>query len=63
MSHKKDICRGRAIVPYAPWAASPTLNWPDHVNLSEGWVLPGGQRTQSREVAETVARNMVEVMG
>lgn len=63
MSHEKDIHHGRAIVPYAPWAASPTLSWPDHVNLSEGWVLPGGHGTQSQDVAQTVARNMAEVIG
>lgn len=30
--------------------------------IMEGWILPGGQRTQSRDVAETVARNMAEAL-
>ena len=63
MSHEKDIKFGAAIVPYAPWAASPTLNWPDHINLSEGWVLPGGNRTQSEAVARQTAQAMDEVIG
>lgn len=63
MSHEKDIHHGKAVVPYAPWAASPTLNWPDSVNLSEGWVLPGGHRTQDYMVALSVAKGMAEVIG
>ena len=63
MSHEKDIHHGKAVVPYAPWAASPTLNWPDSVNLSEGWVLPGGNRAQSETVARAAAKVMAEVIG
>lgn len=63
MSHEKDIKIGAATVPYAPWAASPTLNWPDHINLSEGYVLPVGHRTQSRDIAQTVCADMAEMIG
>jgi hypothetical protein len=60
MSHEKDIYCGAAIVPYAP-ACMPVLDWPV-ASFSAGWGLPGGNRTQSQDVAQTVARNMAEVL-
>lgn len=63
MSHEKDIYHGSAIVPYAPYTVVPTLNWPPHINLSEGWVLPGGHRTQDYMAALSVAKGMAEVIG
>lgn len=58
MSHEKDICHGSAIVPYAPYTCAPTLEWPPHINLSPGWVLPGGRRTQDYLQAQSAAKWM-----
>lgn len=32
-------------------------------NLIEGWVLPGGVRTMSRDIAESVCSDMNIIMG
>ena len=52
-THPKNITIGVGRVIWALKTQDATgINHPD------GWVLPGGQRTTSREIAEAVARNI-----
>jgi hypothetical protein len=52
----RDITVGRGRIIYA--RATVDFNGNKH---PEGWVLPGGQRTRSREIAETVAHNIDQI--